>query len=50
LINTFNNDIEAYKEGIKRFGKDPFLVHLIADEQPEEKYPALMLGLINANP
>jgi hypothetical protein len=46
LINTFNQDIEAYNEGVKLFGNAPFLVRLISDTQPEAKYPALMLGLI----
>jgi hypothetical protein len=49
LIDTFNQDVDAYKEGVRRFGNTPFLVRLISDKQPEEKYPALMLGLINAN-
>jgi hypothetical protein len=49
LIDTFNQDIDAYKEGVKRFGNSPFLVRLISNTQPEVKYPALMLGLLSAN-
>lgn len=40
----------AYGEGIRRFGLEPFLVKQVVDEEKPEKFPALMLGVLRANP
>ena len=49
LINTFTTRVEAYEEGIKQFGRNPFLVKLIVEKEEEQKIPALTANLINAH-
>lgn len=48
LIDFFTSMQEAYNEGVKRFGTEPFLVKRVSREEPIEKLPALTLGIINA--
>jgi hypothetical protein len=48
LIDTFTTMEEAYKEGLKRFGTNPFLIRVIEDITPEQKIPALTAYLISA--
>ena len=49
LIGTYNTEEEAYKEGVRRFGANPFLIQQIQEQEPTDKYPSLVLGLINAD-
>ena len=49
LIGTYNTELEAYKEGVSRFGAGPFLIQQLQEQEPEDKYPSLVLGLINAD-
>ena len=49
LIGTFTKMEEAYEEGVKRFGTEPFLIKQILKEDPTETLPALSLGLLRAS-
>ena len=48
LIGTFTKDQEAYEAGVKRFGKQAFLIKQILPEEPKETLPTLSAGLIRA--
>lgn len=50
LIGTFTTEVEAYKEGIKLFGNNPFLIKKIEKDEQLEKLPALTLGILRAYP
>lgn len=50
LINTFTTEEEAYNEGIKQFGLEPFLIKQIRKIDIIASMPALTCGLINARP
>lgn len=49
LINTYTKEEEAYEEGVKRFGTEPFLIKRVSKEDPPEKIPALMMGALRAD-
>ena len=49
LIGTFTARDEAYREGVRRFGKEPFLIKPIVEAEEEQKIPALSANLIHAN-
>lgn len=49
LVGTFTTLDEAYREGIKRFGREPFLIKPIVEVQEEQRIPALSAHLIHAN-
>jgi hypothetical protein len=49
LIGTFDTDETAYVEGVKRFGRTPFLIRRIEDEDPTAQFPALTYGLLRAH-
>lgn len=49
LVDTFTTLEEAYREGVKRFGKEPFLIKAIVEHEEEQKIPALAAYLIHAN-
>jgi len=48
FVGAFDNASNAYEEGIKRFGKEPFLVKRISEREEVYRNQALFLGLINA--
>ena len=50
LFGTFTTEEEAYKEGIKQFGNQPFLIKKVERVERLEKLPALTLGIIRAYP
>jgi len=45
----FTTEAEAYEEGLKHFGNEPFLIKKVTKEEETDKIPALVLGLINAD-
>ncbi|MCY4445296.1 MAG: hypothetical protein OXC02_02380, partial [Rhodobacteraceae bacterium] len=45
LIGNFPNKEQAVGEGIRRFGKEPFLVRLSGMDTPTITIPVLALGL-----
>ncbi|MFQ5852964.1 MAG: hypothetical protein ACE5JU_20580 [Candidatus Binatia bacterium] len=49
LIDTFTTLQEAYREGVKHFGKEPFLIKPIQEPEEEQKIPALTAHLIHAD-
>ena len=49
LINTFTKMEEAYENGVKNFGTEPFLIKKITKEETIESIPSLMTGAISAS-
>ena len=45
LVASFANSGPAIGEGVRRFGKEPFLVRLSGAETPTATVPVLALGL-----
>lgn len=41
LIGTFTTMEEAYREGIRSFGKEPFLIRPVVEAQEYQRIPAL---------
>ncbi len=50
LVGAFTTEVEAYQAGIQKFGNQPFLIKKVTKEEEIALFPALTLGLINANP
>jgi len=48
LIDVFSTFEDAYKEGVKRYGNQPFFIKKV-EEEPIETLPALTLGVIHAH-
>jgi hypothetical protein len=48
LIDVFDTFGDAYKEGVKRYGNQPFFIKKITEEERTETFPALTLGIIHA--
>jgi hypothetical protein len=48
LIGTFTTDQQAYEAGVKKFGREAFLIKEIVEEERIEDLPALTSGLIDA--
>jgi hypothetical protein len=46
LIGTFTKFSEAYEEGVRRFGLEPFLVQQILAEETAMQLPALYVGAL----
>lgn len=49
FIGAFDSLENAYAEGVKRFGQDPFLVRKITNKDETYRNQALSLGLIHAS-
>lgn len=49
LLGAFTTMEEAYKEGVARFGTQPFFIKQILEVEVEQTIPALTAHLINAN-
>lgn len=47
-LGSFTTEAEAYEEGLKQLGNQPFLIKKITREEETDRAPALVLGLINA--
>ena len=48
FIDVFSTFEDAYKEGVKRYGNQPFFIKKV-EEEPIETLPALTLGVIHAH-
>jgi hypothetical protein len=48
FLGTFDNAGNAYEAGVKRFGKEPFLVRRVTESDEVYENHALSLGLIHA--
>ena len=49
VIGTFTTQDEAYREGVRRFGREPFLIKPIVEVEEEQRIPALSAYVIHAN-
>jgi hypothetical protein len=49
LIDVFNTLEDAYKEGVKRYGNQPFLIKKVTEEEETETLPSLTSGIIHAH-
>lgn len=49
LIDVFSTFEDAYKEGVKRYGNQPFFIKKVDEEEHIEMLPALTLGIIHAH-
>jgi len=50
LEGTFTTELEAYVEGVRRFGNEAFLIRQVLPEQAVAAAPALFAGLLGARP
>jgi len=50
VIGAYDTMAEALSEGARRFGLDSFLARRVQESTPGVSFPALTLGLINAEP
>jgi hypothetical protein len=50
LEGTFTTELEAYAEGVRRFGNEVFLIRQVLPEQVVAAAPALFAGLLGARP
>jgi hypothetical protein len=48
FVDAFDTAENAYDEGVKQFGKEPFLVKKISPDPEVYRNQAFMLGLMNA--
>lgn len=48
LVDMFSTFEDAYKEGVKRYGNQPFLIKRVTEEEEVEKLPSLTLGVAHA--
>jgi hypothetical protein len=49
LIDVFSTLEDAYKEGVKRYGNQPFLIKRVTEEEEIETLSALTSGIIHAH-
>ena len=49
IISTFSSSEDAYRAGIVKFGRQPFLIKHIAEKEEPAQIPALFTGLIGAD-
>jgi hypothetical protein len=48
-LGYFTTEAEAYEEGLRQLGNQPFLIKKVTKEEEVDRAPALVLGLINAS-
>ena len=48
-IGAFTTEQEAYEAGLKQFGNVPFLIKRVTKEEEIIRFPALAIGVINAD-
>lgn len=48
FLGSFDNAENAYRDGLARFGRDPFLVKLIGEQEETYQNFALSSGLMHA--
>jgi len=49
LIDVYASFEDAYKEGVKRYGIQPFFIKQVTEIESIEETPSLTLGIIHAN-
>lgn len=50
LAGVFDSSDTAYEHGLREFGNEPFLIKQVVRDEPPDSFPALHLGLLNADP
>ncbi|PYJ84120.1 MAG: hypothetical protein DME22_13955 [Verrucomicrobia bacterium] len=48
FLGAFDTPDNAYREGVKQFGKEIFLIKRISEQEEVYRNQALFLGLLNA--
>lgn len=48
LVGTYDSAENAYAEGVRRFGREPFLVKRVTAQEEVYRNQALSLGLVHA--
>jgi hypothetical protein len=48
-FGTFDTAENAYEEGARQFGNEPFLIQEVLPEDPIQDMPAFCLGLLHAH-
>lgn len=49
FIGAFTTEQEAYEAGLKEFGNVPFLIKRATKEEEVIRFPALAMGVVNAD-
>ena len=49
LLGVYDTDIDAYKAGLEEFGNVAFLIKKVTKEEEVIRFPALVLGVVNAD-
>jgi hypothetical protein len=49
LLGPYNTDKDAYEAGLQEFGNVPFLIKKVTKEEEIIRFPALVLGVVNAD-
>lgn len=49
LIDSFSSMEDAYKDGVRRFGIEPFFIKKLVQVDTPNRIPSLMLGIIHAH-
>jgi hypothetical protein len=49
LLGAYTTEQEAYEAGLKELGNVPFLIKRVTKEEEVVRFPALAIGVINAN-
>ena len=49
LVGTFTTFEEAYDRGVAEFGREPFLIKQLVEQEPVETQPALTQNLLHAH-
>lgn len=49
LIDVFTSVEDAYKEGVRRYGNNPFFIKKVVETEDTEQIPSLSLGIVYAD-
>lgn len=49
FVGAFTTAEEAFKEGVRRFGNQPFLIQQVKEQDDIVQHPALSVGVISVN-
>jgi len=49
FLGAYTTEQEAYEAGLKEFGNVPFLIKRVVKEEEVVRFPALAIGVVNAN-
>ena len=49
FLGAYTTEQEAYEAGLKELGNVPFLIKRVTKEEELVRFPALAVGVINAN-